>query len=80
MIGKTATEIESWLRDELARALEIQAPEVDVEAPLTEIGLDSVALLEITGALEEWLGFELSPSTLTQHRTIRALSTHLAKR
>jgi acyl carrier protein len=47
---------------------------------LTEIGLDSVALLEITGALEEWLGFELSPSTLTQHRTIRALSTHLAKR
>lgn len=80
MNGKTAAEIESWLRDELARALEIQTPEIDVEAPLTEIGLDSVALLEITGALEEWLGFELSPSTLTQHRTIRALSTHLARR
>jgi acyl carrier protein len=79
MNARTAPEIETWMRKEIARALGIYANEIDVELPFEEIGLDSVTSLEVTGALEDWLQTSLSPRTFTEHRTIRKLAAHLAR-
>lgn len=78
MSTRTAPDIEAFLRKEIARALGIFQSEVDVELPFDELGLDSVTSLEVTGALEEWLGRSLSPRTFVEHRTIRTLAAHLA--
>lgn len=74
----TKEEITAWLTTRIATIL--QQPERYIEAaePFTSLGMDSMAMLEITGDLASWLGRELPPSLLWEHVTIDALATHLS--
>ena len=74
----TQEEIKAWLITRIAAIL--QQPERYIEAgePFTSLGMDSMAMLEITGDLASWLGRELPPSLLWEHVTVDALATHLS--
>ena len=76
---RSSAEITEWIRNEIAKSLGVFVDEISVDAPFSEIGLDSVTSLEVLGSLEEWLNRSLSPRLLGQHGTIRALSDHLAQ-
>ena len=52
--------------------------EIDVEAPLMEMGLDSLAATELVRELSEEFGARLSPTLLFDFPTITAISKHLA--
>jgi acyl carrier protein len=75
--GRTKVEIESWLRTHIAEILGVYLDEVDPETSFPDLGMDSVSALDVTGALENWLGSAIPPTLLTKHDTIRKLATHL---
>lgn len=74
----TAAEIESWLVDRISQLTGVPPGEVDVRAPLTRHGLDSVALIAVTADLEKWLGYRFRENPLDAHPTIESLARFLA--
>jgi acyl carrier protein len=63
--------------DRIAEALNMSPDEIDVRAPFTDHGLDSVAALQLTGALEEVVGQPLSATLIFEYPTIETLAAHL---
>jgi acyl carrier protein len=74
----TAAEIETWLVRAIAKSLHIDAKHVDPKRPFAELGIDSVAAVELSGDLEEWLGRKVSPTVVWDYPTITSLAAHLA--
>ncbi len=67
--------LEEYLREKVGRALGVAAQRLDVEKPLTEMGLDSLIAVELVTVLKIDLGFELAALKLLQGLTIRSLAT-----
>jgi acyl carrier protein len=74
----SASEIQDWLSQYLARALEIPADDVDTEAPFESFALDSATALGMTGDLEQWLGRRVDPTVVYDYPTIEEISAYLA--
>ena len=76
---RSETEICAWCVAELATMLERPAEEIDPQAPLPQLGVDSATATWFIVALEEWLDRELDPELVFEHSTIAALARHLAR-
>jgi acyl carrier protein len=70
--GKTEEAIQAWLIARLAKIAGSEPSRIDVRKSFDCYGLDSLAAVEITTELEEWLGCSLSPTLLYEHPTIQA--------
>jgi aryl carrier-like protein len=68
----------SFLQAELARVLEIEPDSLDVDAPLTHIGMDSLMALEVKNRVETTHGIELPIVELIEDPTISNLATQVA--
>ncbi|WP_308258573.1 SDR family NAD(P)-dependent oxidoreductase [Saccharothrix obliqua] len=66
------------VRDLVAAALGRPVAQVATDVGFYDLGLDSVALLGLTGELEELVGEQLYPTLLFEHSTIDALTAHLS--
>ena len=75
-VGRT---IQAWLVDRIAQQLQKDAAAIDVHEPFDRFGLDSIALVSISGELEDWLGQPVSPTLLYSYPTISALGDYLGK-
>lgn len=74
----TSDAIADWMVSWLANALRVPKHTLNVRQPLAEHGLDSLAAVELTEALESALGVPLSPTLAYEYPTIEALSMYLA--
>lgn len=71
--------IQGWLAAWLAEAAGLGPDEaVDVSAHLDELGLDSVAIIGLSGELESWLGVRLPPTVAWEYPTVQALAAFLS--
>ncbi len=77
--GPSAAEIADWFVSQLSRELGVPATDIDPSRPFAYYGLDSVRAVQLTAALESWLGRELSPTLAYEYPTIDLLSRHLAE-
>jgi 8-amino-7-oxononanoate synthase len=75
----TAAEISDWIVARVSSLTEIPLSEVDVRAPLTRFGLDSVALVALATDVEKWLGYRFRENPIGKYSTIEALSRFLAE-
>lgn len=73
----TEEDIQDWFTSHLAKVLEVDASEIDINIPFDNYGLDSAAAVELTGDLENWLKLKLAPTLLYDYPTIESLSCHL---
>ncbi len=73
------TELESGLRDIVARELRIPESELEADRPLAELGLNSLMAMAIRREAEILAGIELSATMLFNHPTVAALADFLAK-
>jgi acyl carrier protein len=76
----TALQIETWLVRAIARSLRVGPHEIDPARRFVELGIDSVAAVELSGDLEAWLGREVAPTVVWDYPTIALLAAHLATR
>ena len=77
MAEKEAKGLTEWLRARLAKRLGGGAAAVDVHAPFSAHGLDSAALVGLSGELQEHLGREVPPMLLYDFPSVARLVTHL---
>jgi acyl carrier protein len=70
-------DIQAWLKNHLANSLEISPEEIDIDTDFIDLGMNSVAVVNISGELESFLGRRLDPTLVLDYSNIRALSEHL---
>jgi 8-amino-7-oxononanoate synthase len=75
---RSAEEIQTWIQNRVGTLLDIPGGEIDVRAPFTRHGLDSVMLITLATDLENWLGYRFHANPLDIYPTIEALSRFLA--
>jgi acyl carrier protein len=69
--------IEGWLADYLADLLELDTEAIDSSLSFERYGLDSSAMIVLSGDLQNWLNCSLKPTLLYDYPTIDALVTYL---
>jgi acyl-CoA synthetase (AMP-forming)/AMP-acid ligase II/acyl carrier protein len=74
--------IQNWLVSKVSEYLKgnshhIDIQQIDVRKPLSNYGFDSLAAINFSNDLENWLGCRLSPTVLYEYHTIEALAMHL---
>ena len=74
----TEPEIARWLRNRLARELELEPDEIDTRKDFADCGLSSVEAVNLSGDLENFLGCRLPPTLLWDYPTIETLARYLA--
>jgi acyl carrier protein len=70
--------LREWLRERVAAYGDVSAEDIDVDAQLTDLGLDSVYALTLCGDIEDTFNIDMDPSVIWDHETIRALADALA--
>ncbi|AZQ72649.1 MULTISPECIES: acyl carrier protein [Streptomyces] len=73
----TIEQIRDWFTERVAFYLERPQSEVDPDAKLVEIGLDSVYALTICGDIEDHFGFDVEPTVTWDHPTVNAMARYL---
>lgn len=74
----TPEDIERWLVARLADRLEMLPGEVDPTTAFADLGVDSIAAVEIAAKLQADWDLALTDTALWDYPTIRDLATHLA--
>jgi acyl carrier protein len=72
-------EIRAWIVARISHLTAVPPAEVDVEAPLTRYGLDSVAMIALAADLEKWLGLRFRENPLADNPTTESLAHTLAE-
>lgn len=75
----SATAIRDWVRQHIARLLEVPVEEIDGEAPIERFGLGSRDTAEIVVELQNWLSVQLPASLLYEHENIDSLAAAVAR-
>ncbi|MEZ4449702.1 MAG: beta-ketoacyl synthase N-terminal-like domain-containing protein [Nannocystaceae bacterium] len=76
----TEAELSTWLRQRVAAELGAPVRAVGAHRPFAEYGLDSKALVGLSGELETFLGRRVSPTLLYDHPSIASLARYLVAR
>ena len=71
--------LRKWLVQNLSQRLNMPAMDIDTRRPFAEYGLDSAAVMELAGELQDYLGHELSPIVVYDYPNIDALCIYLAE-
>lgn len=79
MAVMTAREAQDWLIEKIARRMGVASGEISPEVYFDELHLDSTEALNLAGEMENWLGFELSTTTLWYHPTVKGLAAYIAE-
>lgn len=74
----TIEAIRQWLTERVAFYLELPESEIDPDAGLIEMGLDSVYAMTLSGDVEEQFELMVEPTLAWDHRTVNALATFLS--
>jgi acyl carrier protein len=73
----TAADVQEWLVTHLARVLETDPDHIDPREPFASFGLGSLAAVELSADLDDWLGRPLPPTLAWDYPTIELLARHL---
>ncbi|CAN5514110.1 hypothetical protein BH11MYX1_BH11MYX1_17400 [soil metagenome] len=69
--------IENWLAGLLAKRLDINARAIDLDAPLSGHGLDSLTMIEVQTALSEWIRQDVPDTLMRGRSSIRSIARRL---
>lgn len=73
------TMLSTKIVESLSRELKVPAADIELDLPLTQYGLDSIAALTMAGELEEELGLELPSTLVWDYPTINDLAGYLTQ-
>ena len=73
------TRIEHWLMDYVAKISRQDVASVDVDHPFSHYDLDSIAAVEMTADIEDWLSVRLEPTLIWDYPSIARLASYLSE-
>jgi acyl transferase domain-containing protein/glutamate-1-semialdehyde aminotransferase/acyl-CoA synthetase (AMP-forming)/AMP-acid ligase II len=73
----SAASIKTWMIEAVAQLKRVDGAQVDPNASFFELGLDSLELVRLAGALGERIGREVEPAVLFEYATIAKLAAYL---
>ncbi|NEQ49337.1 MAG: type I polyketide synthase [Leptolyngbya sp. SIO3F4] len=76
----TAVDIQIWLATQISQELGIPIEQIDIHTRFDSYGLDSILILSIAAAGQQFLGIEVSPLLLMHYPTIASLAQYLAEK
>lgn len=71
--------LQAWLRQHLSALLAVPENAIDPSTRFDRYGLDSAALVGMTGELADWLGCDIDPAAPYEHASVDALASALAR-
>jgi len=71
-------DIEAWLVANISTRTSVARAQIDLREPFAAYGLDSMAVVSLSGQLEAALGRKLSPTLAYDFPTVESLARHLA--
>jgi acyl carrier protein len=71
-------ELRVWIRESLARALQIDAGSIDDDEDFDALGLPSLEAVMLTSDLEDRLGRPVDAEVALEHASVARLARHLA--
>jgi acyl carrier protein len=74
---KTSEEIQTWLRERIAKEIKIKPETVSLHATFAGCGIDSLVIVTLVNDLEEWLNVSLDPTIFWEYPTIKDLTDWL---
>ena len=69
-----------WLIDRITFYDQVDAEEVTLDAPLAELGLDSIYVMTLCGDIEDTYGVAIDPTFFADFATLGALADGLTAR
>jgi acyl carrier protein len=75
--GAHAALLQRALRAQIAQVLRLPEDQLDLDAPLTSLGMDSLMGLELRNRIEATLGITVPATLLWTYPTVAVLSAHL---
>jgi len=70
-------ELENWMRDKIATLVHLPADRIPLDRDFSSFGLDSVGAVQLSGALQTYLGISVPPGLVYDYPSIIQLSGHL---
>jgi NADPH:quinone reductase-like Zn-dependent oxidoreductase/acyl carrier protein len=71
--------LEKYLREQLGEVLGLDPLRIDPQAPLLDLGFDSLMMVELKNRLERGLGVGLSPTMVFNYPTVAMLAPQLGR-
>ncbi len=72
-------QIQAWLIENLAQRLGVPTSEIGINEPFASFGLNSVAAVNLSADLEDWLEIKLSPTVVYDYPNIVELAAYLSQ-
>lgn len=72
------TQVQEWLRSQLAMELEVSPGEIQIDTPILSYGVDSMQQVSMIARLEDQYGFRFASNPLDDHPTIQSLAEFIA--
>ncbi|MET0781298.1 MAG: acyl carrier protein [Microbacterium sp.] len=69
-----------WLIGRITFYDQVDAAEITTDAPLTELGLDSIYVMTLCGDIEDEFGVAIDPTFFAEYATLGELADALAAR
>ncbi len=79
-VDAAAAKIQQWLLQWLIDRAGVSPADAAADRPFAEFGLDSLASVELSSEMADWLGLDLSPVLAWNYPTPEKLSLYLARR
>lgn len=77
--ARSVEEVGAWLGAAVARVAKTSARGIDPDAPIEQLGLDSLAITTLVTQLSDWLGWSVSTSLLYEQRTLARVAQALTR-
>ncbi len=75
--GLQAAKVQAYLTERLAEFLEIDADQIDPDAPFQDFGIDSISAVQMLRQIEDNTGLSLPPTLLFDHADLPSLASYL---
>ncbi len=77
--ARSVDELRGWLTGAVAKVARTSRSTVDLDAPIEQLGLDSLAITTLVTQLSDWLGWAVATSLLYEQRTLARVADALSR-
>lgn len=74
------TELYGFLRNQIAQRINLAADEIEGDAVLADLGLQSIDAVLMCGEVEDHFGIEMDPAAVFDHNTLDSFAQYILSR